>query len=335
MLTGGLDTTGRMKAFGTPLPRTDPLFPVFEDAVRRPVPDETRALVVNLAYDQRVSVGRAKSFLRSAAAGGVTTPEDLRKHLTNHLDSQRFRADPEFCTCAATRVRPPPELFRLLNLDGLWIPVARQYGASGKLARTGAPWLKAAAVQPAGSWGRTLARRMAPARRVETVRDLLEALAVDQRAGNHFEPAWCAPWTEVEALVHARQVARLLTRMGIRPNHTGWWVGLRYRLPTGTHLHVPTQLEAGNNPLHFPTPPDARCGATMPVDSRVRRFIREYVHLQVPHQWEDVERAGVVAVRVKRDARPSELDAWRTAQRARIRAAFPGADGWMPDVWRI
>ena len=153
-----------------------------------------------------------------------------------------------------------------------------------------------------------------------------------------FHPTWVAKWAEFRRFLGSGP-ERWSGVVGV-PNSRRiprWLLLLRYRLPKKVPLLRPTSLDAGYNPYHFPSPPQAPVSeGGYPMDLRwsspAGRLISEFIHRQVPYPS---RRLSLRHFRIARTTGPlpeeGALPQRRRAHYRRLRRRYlVGVDDWMP-----
>ena len=164
---------------------------------------------------------------------------------------------------------------------------------------------------------------------------LLKELWRQQRDVEPFEPCWATSWSSLEAVADLGP-ERWAASVGTPVFEGQWLILLRYRVrETGT-LVRPTQLDAGWDCRHFPSPPTTPLtlgGHPMDLGDRSCRpaLVPEFIHQQIPHKIEHWEDAGSRIAQV----RANTGDEF-SYQRWRHFALLKNRDGnavldWMPE----
>jgi hypothetical protein len=303
------------------------------------------AMSRNLAYDHRVSVKRAEKFDQIGML--PRTADDLRGAIDDYSEKcvrKRPRPDYLFRGINGNNIvigggeKLPPfskdlKLVRVLDLTGLE-PVfmwARQPKNNTKRWRY---LLTTMLGRRSGDWATQLDEQLLGKSSdqvegfIETVLDILDS----SRKEVPFQPTWATMWSDFEQ--HLKYGPdRWLQVLGMAKLPPRWLILLRYTVREVGTLVRPTQLDAGWQEYHFPSPPAASLTvAGHPMDLRVNLvavpLLREFIHKQIKHtidHWIDLGgqlgRTTVPTTEV--------LDRQRAAHYDRLLGAYDGVADWM------
>ncbi|MCG8526815.1 MAG: hypothetical protein MI748_10575 [Opitutales bacterium] len=106
-----------------------------------------------------------------------------------------------------------------------------------------------------------------------------------------FEPLWTTTARSFWNHQYSKNPQYWMQSVGVTPNLNDTWLLLfRYKRKRIFHLARPTQLDAGNSPLHFPTPASSNTGFAMECDgqSEDHDLIPEYIHNNFDLSIEDI-----------------------------------------------
>lgn len=156
-----------------------------------------------------------------------------------------------------------------------------------------------------------------------------------QRDALPVEPCWATTWDVLEAVAD-EPASRWAEVVGVPPAPGDWLILLKYRVrETGT-LVRPTQLDAGWNARHFPSPPTTPlAGGGHPMDlggDGCRAALRpEFIHQQITHTPAHWIAAGKRVQKVDEVVNERDL----VLQRVRHWTLLQSRDGdviraWMP-----
>ena len=265
------------------------------------------AMARNFAFDHRVSEGRAEKF-------------DRHGNRPRTSDALRAAIDQYFERCVRTR-GIPDFLLRRFNRDNIVIGAGEKLPAFSKdlkLVRvfdlTGLQPLFLWANQPrnrkkrwralltslldkrSGDWDSRVSDQLTgqtPGQIQEFIEIVLDVLNTSRRDVPH-QPTWATTWSDLEP--HVRHGPdRWLQVLGMAKPPSRWLVLLSYTVREAGTLVRPTQLDAGWQEYHFPSPPDAPLEVGgHPMDIRVlprtRPLLQEFIHKQIDHplhHWTD------------------------------------------------
>jgi hypothetical protein len=182
--------------------------------------------------------------------------------------------------------------------------------------------------------------------------ELLAALAKHVNEKNFHHPVWATFWDDYKPLISANANTWLsLVGVGRCFSPRRWLALLRYPVRDAGCLVRPTVLDAGWNPIHFPSPPNAvvRNGGhpinLTPANSAP--LIPEFIHVQFPFElrhWEatktpEWEDWGGMIARTEDLLPPKQMVRFcrgvHHEQLVRHRAAGYGREvtDWMPDPY--
>lgn len=306
---------------------------------------EREVLGRNLAYDDRVSVERADAFARDAR-GAIDADFYNRLH-QYHKRRIRTPAIPEFLNpdlnannmlarqrswtlgpnLKLVRIQELCGLFAILDAAGVVDPVP---GTRPDASRVAA-WLSRKFDKHMDG------DRVEPDAAREVVEPILDALADHVRRPNYFHPSWCAP------AAHLRPHQKLLSThpglwldfFGLWNHEPQWFIVLEYEVREAGALCRPTQLDAGNYDLHYPSPGAviSRFGghpSNQSADHDVD-LMSEFVHAQIPHTLAQWKAAGAWLVRYRPTVRlPLRLCRERHCVKLKKRYGPDLIARWMP-----
>jgi len=291
-----------------------------------------RAIAVNVRHDLRVSPQRARVFhdavVKATQGQAPSNPAGLERAMIDYeMERVRYRPDPDFIDPKINRnnllgsglvncLDGQDRLVRALVLNGL--------GSIYGWAKEQPAWANSFGLFPADcsddgailDWlDNEIGNRSKGGRR-QFVKDTLDALAAYQATPNHYHPAWATRLCDFEACVDLGRYQkegedwrpgrakerpeggrRSLQVLGMRRTKPCWVILLTYRvehvLKNGP-IARPTQLDAGWNSRHFPSPRMTSFGHPMDLlaSNKVAAapLLHEYIHMQVEHgetHWND------------------------------------------------
>jgi len=266
---------------------------------------ERKAVCSNLWHDHRVHAGRARLFLDASsrwrleeAASGRS--RDVVECLYHHYETRiREKKEPEFDDPAinggneAKELSPYLLLCNILNLSRLFVPLRK--GLPGK-AQYEEVFLRFPEFE--SGYADWIEEKMTQTEEVHiTLQAIFDVLAGRNR-DYPWQPTWVVPWDSFERHLDA-PADRWLQLLGMVPSPNSWLVCLQYQIREVPRLLRPTQIDAGTNSLHFPTPPGVPVEeGGHPMDllhpCGVEKFPPEFVHRQIGYDikfWEGIERS--------------------------------------------
>lgn len=299
---------------------------------------DCRALACNLIHDQRVATPRVDALCRMFPEPLTrrTFEEAIKAYRTDHV---RFTETPDFVddqlnasnilagtSLGEHQVSKDLRLGRVLNLSAL-----RDFYSAARNRK-----IAAFVSVPDGAPIRVkkwIDDQMEEPRRAGFIKSVLENLWPNRHA-TPFEPSWATTWDALEAVAD-QDACRWAEVVGVRAAREDWLILLCYTLrETGT-LVRPTQLDAGWDCFHFPSPPTTPLASGgHPMDLGAENchpaLHSEFIHMQIHHTIEHWEAAGCRAAQVKATVEPDV-----TKQRKRHWALLQERDGlaipeWMP-----
>jgi len=275
-----------------------------------PLQPYSRALARNLLADDRISDDRFGKF--SAFAGNMA---DIRlvQHAIELYQLREVRplvsagvppayARPEN---AKNIVEEPPEyVATILNLTGLSSVYAEAWKTFGI-----PEFQKYEVTDQRGSQqvNDFLSNRLTdPAQRESFLQATLRALRRyrnSKKIEQHIRPSWVAEWNSLRPFLDRNKPERWLQAAGVPSEDPAWLAVFRYRVRRRGKLiglFRPTQLDAGWNAHHFPSPLEATGGGghTMyllqagEVPPDPLGLISEYLHAQIDFSMADWRAAG-------------------------------------------
>ncbi|MSV28119.1 MAG: hypothetical protein EXQ52_05170 [Bryobacterales bacterium] len=246
---------------------------------------ENRAVAFNLMADHRVSPDREAEF--HARAGSSPTKTSLKDAVGDYFQSEvRDSSNPAFLrtenennfvpqwTSPARRgLHPGFELARIINLNGLEKVYIRNRDRLWK--ELPPPPGKPVPV----NYDEFLDQQCRADEKTKErfIEVLFEILDTD-RVGNPYEPAWAMAWEDFAP--HSKKGANIWWKLaGIKLDRFPVWLAaVKLRAYEAGELFRPTQLDAGWNGFHFPSPPNIVVDSGgHPVDLRRRDPYREVV----------------------------------------------------------
>ncbi len=259
-----------------------------------------RSMARNIMHDHRVCEARADSF--DALMNSPRTDSDLRDAIIRYkeiyIKTSRF---PQFIDARVNQnnivsgspdvrqvVHKSESLVRILDLNGL-TPVFQWAKRQGHA--TFASFPTRASGPAVDTW---LSRRIQQLPPDQFVSACLDAMN-DYRKYLPFHPTWAVAWRRFKPFV-AQGGDRWLQVMGMHREFVGrWLILLSYTVGEAGTVARPTQLDAGWEPHHFPSPPQARAGkgghpmdleTSYPLTELLSEFIHQQIHHTVRH-WTD------------------------------------------------
>lgn len=349
---------------------THPFETVLERWLSRTPADLFSAIACNLVHDHRVTPEREGQLLDYFAREDGAHPEKglvtaLQKYLEREV---KFRRKPAFLDrkLNAGNILPDPQQFgprrvlpmdrrlaqpgpafknvwlaRILDLNRLapvfwtarWhrIPVFRDFPRKGspqkdpqKYQYEVLGWLD----ENLGAGARYSREDFAAA--------VLEALELKRRR-KPYQPTWATYWSHFRPLVPEGPV-RWAAILGV-PNGrqcAHWLMVLKYFQGEAGLLARPTILDAGFNPYHFPSPPQAALDeGGHPVDLQLSprpvHLLPEFIHQQIPHTIEHWNAGGRLLARTPgHHPRPGWLSNRRHNHHGLLAKVYGlGVDAWM------
>ncbi|MBI1786386.1 MAG: hypothetical protein HYR60_02400 [Acidobacteria bacterium] len=269
---------------------------------------DMRAMARNLMHDHRVSPEREADF--DAFGGRPRSAEAIRRAITDYFQERiRVQKKPAFLDEAtnlgnivfgSAEVRDPLlsdyELARVVDLTGLdrVFSEARR----GGMAQFQGFTQETAADSEGRGTNRFLEPWLTtgPERAEEFIEAVLQAMNRFRRTTPHH-PSWTTGWLAFRDYIDAG-AERWLELVGVPKSvFPRWLIVLRYTVGEAGTVVRPTQLDAGWNAFHFPSPPQAaRNVGGHPMDLRTsppaNGLIPEFIHEQIDHRMEHWIRAG-------------------------------------------
>jgi hypothetical protein len=266
------------------------------------------AMARNLMHDDRVSERRSDEFDRLIDRGpGFTHGQRLADALNDYfLKRVRFQSRPDFLSRALNRnnLRTHGKtgaaefgaemLVRVLDLSGM--------GPVYEWAKTKTK-IRAFQTYPNGmpceDWVNQQLRRP-KAHQEEFLRKVLKAMNAHRRTRNKkgrlqvFQPTWVVRLSEFQPFI-AQGPHRWLEVVGVPKETWPRWVALlAYPAVEAGTIARPTQLDAGWDCCHFPSPAAlCRCGHSMDLSgSGLTILLEEFIHKQIDHSLDHWVAAG-------------------------------------------
>lgn len=263
----------------------------------------------NWKKDHRVTEDRERSMLGSPEFGVLPDANEWKKQIQDHFVRRLCRPSGRAVQQSGGVVSAFEEPFNQFNLiDKKTLPpherlihVASLNTILWRLIRTDVllgyrtpSWLKPFFLQhfPDSS----LNGKALMSRRVEDYQPFVDTLAVylqkqgpdviKQLAGfcigalgSTQPPWWSGIYQEVSPYVKKENWTGLCQMLGLGHLKAGEWL-LTWIYPVSDvdSLYRPTVVEANDSPYHFPSPPDAPFGITMPLKEGMGSGLREMVH---------------------------------------------------------
>lgn len=178
------------------------------------------------------------------------------------------------------------------------------------------------------------------ARRFQIASSVLRLLSLHNSV-DPFEPTWAFPWEELEKLTTAVSSERIpdlspeawCESVGICAIPNDWLVLLKYPADRPRLIVRPTQLDAGKNGYHFPSPVRSHQSGGHPVwlshppDEIGTHLIQEYIHQSVPFLLHDI--VAVKQVLRMTPENEEEIVKWRLNHWSALQGVYENVPDWM------
>ena len=279
------------------------------------------AMAHNIKHDHRVSWDRESAF--DHYVHRPCSAESLQKAIVDYFERNiRIRRLPAYVyretngknLLTGPNVRrpllsPDSQLIRLLDLNGL----GRMFRWASKQKRwkrifTEFPkvrriWRGQEAAPEKDTEGRDISDwlndKLEKSSCSQSQSFIIAALEALNSYGQNtpFQPTWATAWSAFEPF-EAAGPERWLQVLGVyRSSSPRWIVLLRYKVREAGTLVRPTQLDAGWDRYHFPSPPTTPLGnGGHSMDLRVAppstSLLPEYIHKQITHRPEHLIKWG-------------------------------------------
>lgn len=314
---------GGMQVFGRKIPTKHPYAKVLSSWLSHPN-EEYRAMARNLMHDHRISPEREKCLDRFVKR--PFTPEALREGIIRYFEKKvRARTRLHFVSRKVNANNHLPdkekkkatELVRVLNLNGCPFLQAKEKKLHGTLFST-----FPANPNEISDWIEDRLNRTA----LEKEAFFSAAFAVLKESPRN--PVWV---TTSEAFTPYEQEPpdRWVQVVGVqfeKPD-SQWLMLLKYPVQEVGTLIRPTQLDAGWNARHFPSPPQALHGH--PMDLRTvpppTVLLPEFIHQQIDHTP-----SHVVKCEKTKGAATGNLSDQRTTHHHLLKDRYDAVPAWMP-----
>lgn len=304
-----------------------------------------RAMARNVMHDHRVSKAREHAF--DTFGKQPRTPDDLEKAIVKYFEEKiRTKTLPHYvyrtvnennlligADLLKPRIHKDVQLVRVLDLNGLgrvlqWARIQKKWG------RVFADFPRSQNDQEISRWIDGILQG-APREKIEqfvaTVLDIMNKY----RQAYPFQPTWATTWSAFEA--HERHGPdRWLQVLGMPKPAPRWLILLRYPVREAGTIARPTQLDAGWQGYHFPSPPQAPLFVGgHPMDLRIfpkpTSLLPEYIHKQIDHPLYHWTNLGGKIGRTQASSR-EELSSQRKVQHELLASIYGRAVySWMPN----
>jgi len=307
-----------------------------------------RAMAVNTRYDGRVTPAREAAF---RAFAPQVSDKTLRNAFKDYFEARvRHERNPDFLEPLnqeniATLYRRPVSLARVVILNGL-VPVYQAARQTNEVFRR---FPTRPTEETVGDWLDNELRDRPEATRRSFVEATLQEMG-RARLRQPFQPAWATLWDHF-LLYASLTPEHWLEALGITweardPGNPEplWVVVLKYSVGEAGTLVRPTQLDAGWNAAHFPTPKELPAkNGERPMELPADRgghpvdygpdvpgdFIpAEFIHAEITHSPDHFHRIGRIE-----DAQPGGLATRRRVHHLRLRKFYVkefDMFDWMP-----
>jgi len=267
-----------------------------------------RAIAENLIWDHRVTKERAEKFfdfLETECTNWSASSQEFRNGLfayRKRLVAANPAAFEELPSSTSNLIPGTHDLVHvcdvtaklmLMTTSGRTSPDFK--AANLRLGRGGAAFLEVKNVDD------LLATVVSDARRAQRFVEAFLAMVVAYQKISPWNPTWVAVWDQYEPTKVTASPNNWLEVVGKQaPLEPHWLLLLRYPSSGVRTLYRPTQLEAGNFSLHFPSPPCALLevgGIAMqvgPAAPSIWQVLSEFIHTEIPFERAYWEATGIM-----------------------------------------
>jgi hypothetical protein len=302
-----------------------------------------RALAKNLIWDHRVTDERAEKFfefLENEWTNWSASPQEFRNGLfayRRRLVAANPAAFEELPASISNLITGTHELVHVCDVTAklMLMTDGRRTSPEFEAAklRLGRG---AAAFARVDDVDKLLVTVVSNARRAERFVDAFLAMVVAYQRISPWNPTWAAVWQQYEPTKVTGSPNNWLEVVGKQaPQEPHWLLLLRYPSTGVKTLYRPTQLEAGDFPLHFPSPPCAPLevgGIAMQVGpdaSSIWRILSEFIHTEVPFERDHWEATGIMLAQTT----VSSYDSLSTYRRRHLQVLRDGYGDKNIDDW--
>lgn len=258
---------------------------------------EYRAMSYNIQYDHRVSKAREQEFDKCFNSKNIPS---LQAAITDyHKERIQKNRTPDFLDInlngenfvsggpsGNSQINKDLELVRILDLNGLKILFQKAREESNE------PFEDFPIPGNDTQITDWLSKKLETEKK-SFIADTIN-LMNDSRGKEPYNPIWASPWTTFVKYLKS-DPEEWLNIMGMIKGVGHWLILLKYTVREAGTLVRPTQLDAGFNAYHFPSPNSAPLqlgGHPMYLGIAASDLPSEYIHEQIDHTIEHWENAG-------------------------------------------
>lgn len=278
-----------------------------------------RALAFNFMYDHRISEEREASFNPYLSNPGNPDVLDFMVALKNYHENRiRTQRDPDYIkpsinannlinevSFSCLKLKKTQKLIRVIDLNGLrevFLEARDKNYGGGTFNDFPLLTLKVTGKNPATDAVMDWLNKKLEHSAANEVQDFI-AKVLDAMnwfgSTRPYQPTWATLWSCFKG-IEREPPNRWLEVVGVHKNFSTlprWIILLKYTVKEAGIIARPTQLDAGNYPHHFPSPPQAPLpvgGHSMDLcqASTFTRLLPEVIHNQIDHSIEHWISAG-------------------------------------------
>jgi hypothetical protein len=306
-----------------------------------------KAMAKNLRHDHRVTRKRERKFRKYFIKHSHDLSVALKKYHQYEVQGKtvpgfcqrscdNFIADYRSASCTTCDgFKADIKLATIINLNGLEFPITDTKKDS----------LKSWSVYETSGYKDNFSKWLdenlsgkSDKERLEFLDAIFDVLNFRLKKGKFYHPTWVTEWDEFESYAKKTDGSFDIDNwnqiVGVPRMNPSWQIVIQYpaNIINGC-LYRPTQLDGGDYPHHFPSPPQAEMaegGYTMDLGITVSRPLNEFIHTQIRLTTDYWENSGYLIGKTNPQA--YDLAALRENHhnKLKIRYNSKDIDDWMP-----